>query len=401
MFFRYVAVSPQGRKVSGRIEAPSQESAIAALRAQSLRPIAINNAKRFQLKSTIHWGTSTSLSLSIWSQICGVLADLLSAGVPLSDALNLARERVKSRRAKTLLDRVYQKVRNGTALSQAFSYESGATPRLLTALVSAGEASGTLAQSFQTLATTFSDMTAFKKDLVSQVAYPLALCAMLAVAILFLSFSVLPQFEDIFESSQTQTPPITSFVLSAAELVRTLWQAPILALMALLLAVKLAKPTFVRIWESVCLSTPVLNGFLRKYEFERFARALGALTHGGSPLAVALNISTSAVTHSRLRRALEQSADRVKNGSALTQALRTNQSWPKDALTLIEIGERTGQLGAMTLKAADLCASDVRSTLKSIAGFAGPALTALMGALVAGVVAAVVVGVLSLNEAIY
>ncbi|MEM8986252.1 MAG: type II secretion system F family protein [Pseudomonadota bacterium] len=396
--YKYVAENADGKIVRGRIEAISDQAAIKALRASALSPIEVRPAPASE---GLSFGlTDQSLPNAAFARIARKLADLLGAGVPLRDALRLCANQERQARPKAFLERVTHRVSSGAPLSKAFQEDEVRPPRLVNALTLSAERTGRFAENFERLAASLEATEKFQKEIIGQLIYPLALTVLIALTLIFLSFFVLPQFEGIFETAAAAPPAATQFVLSAGAAIRAYWQWTPFVVLLVLLGARLAARYAREELDLFVLSLPIVGPLILKMETGRFCRSLGVLTVNGAPLADALPVAAEAIGSPKLRRTAKAAENAVRSGKLLSPAMADTGA-PQDAVSLIEIGERTGRLGDMLLKAAEQCEADVTTALKSFAALLGPLMTALMGLIVAGVIASVMVGVLSLNDAIY
>ncbi len=140
---------------------------------------------------------------------------------------------------------------------------------------------------------------------------------------------------------------------------------------------------------------------MRTLEAARYCRTLGLLLTSGQPLSRAESVARSALGSSELRARYARAGDAVRAGESLSAALGRENVLPAQALRFIELGERTGRLDAMLTRAAQLHDREVRTMLKRSVELIGPVMIAILGLCVGGVIAAVMSGVLSLNEVVY
>ncbi|MEM9496146.1 MAG: type II secretion system F family protein [Pseudomonadota bacterium] len=399
--FAYVAENDAGKIVRGQIDAASETLAARMLRTSKLAPIDISPAgtDSASLLSFLH--KERRLPVSVFARITRKLSDLLGSSIPLRDALRLCAAQEKHKTAQRFLERVTKRVSAGAVLSKAFRDDDLETPRLVNALTLSAERTGKFAENFERLADTLEAGEKFRREMIAQMVYPVALAILITLTLVFLSFFVLPQFETIFSTAGAEAPASTKFVLAAGAAVRAHWQLAPLLFLALLIGGRLAVQYAGDDIDRALTATPTIGSLLKKMEIGRFCRSLGALVVNGAPLAEALPVAAEAVSSPSLRRACKAAEKDVRSGKYLSPALREARAAPEEVTSLIEIGERTGRLGAMALKAADHCEADVSDALKRFAALASPVMTALMGLLVAGVIASVMIGVLSLNDAIY
>ena len=274
-------------------------------------------------------------------------------------------------------------------------------PRLITALISSGEAIGDLGGQLKRLASDLETRAKLRREIVGNLIYPAALFILIVLTMMFMSFVVLPQFETVFENTNTPPPAETKFVLSVGGFIRNWWSVIAISLVLSFVPARYLVRRYEIAWNKFIINVPVIGRSIFLANTARFCRSLGSLLCGGLPMAQALPIAREAIFTSVLRYRLERAEHDVRSGSALAAALRRHEAITMDALDLIEIGEKTGYLGKMVLRGADFAEDKLTSALKKIAALAGPIMTAIMGILTAGVIAAIMAGVMSLNEIAY
>ncbi|MEL7028210.1 MAG: type II secretion system F family protein, partial [Pseudomonadota bacterium] len=399
--FHYVASSSDGRTVKGVLDASDRQGALQALKAKRLAPISLKERVGRRGASGLSFTPKEHLPASAHARIARALADLLGAGVPLRDALALCAKRERSAKAAQFIERIEARVRGGEPLSKAIAEDRAEAPRLMIAMIRAAEQTGAFAPVLTKLADTLEASDKLRRETIAQLIYPSLLFVLVLLTIGFLSFYVLPQFERVFTSAAAEPPALTRAALAGGAWVRDHgWTTPFIVILGVI-AVRMIAGAYKPAVHRLALSAPGLGGLLRTVEVGRFCRSLGTLTASGTPLAAAFPVALNVVGNTHAQGRLATATERVRGGEALADALHHTRIAPTAVVSLIEIGERTGQLGDMTLKAADLCAEDARKVLSTGASIISPVMTVLMGALVAGVVAAVMVGVLSLNDAVY
>ncbi len=394
--FQYTAEAADGHVVEGEVKAIDRADALAQLLEGRLTPLSLKPASE---GLTLPRGSGTPLQGKLFERFAHRLAALNGAGVPLADALSLmARSDARlGRHAQKALDSVR---RGETLAAHLSSLPRGPSPEMI-ALIRVGEETGTLAAQLQLVADTLSRKAAFQKELISQLIYPLALCVLIILTLFFLAHFVLPQFEEIFAAGNAAPPPETAFVLDAGRVIREWgWAFPAIILGGVV-SIRLLRARYRGPLDRFTIKLPFLGALTKTAEMARFCRSLGALLIGGCTMAEALPIARAAVFNQSLLDGHEAAADGVRLGAPLSDAIAAKGLFPDEALELIRIGERTGQLGAMLVQAAQSGEERVTTTLKTLSGLLGPILTALMGAITAGVIAAVMIGVMSLNEAVY
>jgi len=399
--WQYLAESRAGKLVRGAITGADEAAALSQLAREGLRPISLKQSSRKPNSLLSNLPASNKLPGTVMTRIFRSLADLLGSGIELSDALHLLITRETKTDGTAWLQRLHEAIRSGAALSEAIAQDRIEVLPYVTALIEAGETTGDMATQLDLIANTLEAQQKMKSDLVAQLIYPASLCILIALTIVFLSYFVLPQFETIFVTADASPPSETVAVLAIGSAIRNFGAWFPAAFFGGLLVLLFAKHRYSDALSDLVLRLPWLGSVKRRLETVRYMRVLGAMTHGGAPLSSGLPVATRALASPALKTRYAHAGEAVRAGQSLSVSLERENVTTSEVLQLVEIGEKSGRLGEMLLKAADLCESDVVALLKRIAAIAGPVLTALMGLITAGVIAAVMSGVLSLNDAIY
>lgn len=396
----YTAEDRNGAVVEGALSANDLPDALKSLERQGLSPINMEK-ERNQRSGFGGWRKSTQLTQKDLTQFCTRMADLLSAGVSALQSLHIISNQTKNERVQRFSERLENKLRKGQTLSHALQQDSSSPPNTMIALVAAGETLGDMGGAFSQLALSFEAQTTLRREIVGQLIYPAALFILLVLTIIFLSFFVLPQFESVFATASAPPPPETQFVLSVASFIRRFWligaAATVGFILPLYFFIKSNKPK----WDQFVISAPVVGKLVRKMETARYSRSLGELLSGGLPLARAMPIAQSAVSNTSMSEALDHIQVQVKNGAPLSVAINATPCLASDIFAFFELGEETGDSGRMVTKGASYIEQEVSNALKRFAVLSGPIMTAIMGLMTAGVIAAVMTGVLSLNDTVY
>lgn len=396
--WRYTIEHEDGRLLRGEVVGRTEAEARLKLRALGGTPLEMTRATP---GGGLFSARRTHLVPSEILDFTRGIAELIDAGIPLRDALASLAQREKRPALRAALVRIEDQVRNGEAFSRALESDSAQLPRLLIALTRAGEASGLLAKNLMELAAQMEDERSLRQDLIGQMIYPMALVVLISLTLVFLSFFVLPQFETIFLDAGVAPPPETAFVLAVGGFLRVyaVWIPAVM--IALAIGAQLLARQFAAGLDRVLQALPVLGGTIRTLEAARYCRTLGLLLSSGQPLSRAEAVARSAIGSVSLQARYAIAGDAIREGESLSVALGRQQVLPAQALRFIELGEKTGRLDAMLTRAAQLHDREVRNMLKRSVELIGPVMIAILGLCVGGVIAAVMSGVLSLNEVVY
>ncbi|WP_049622673.1 type II secretion system inner membrane protein GspF [Frateuria defendens] len=399
--FRYRAVSAAGEMLEGQMEAASLDEVIGRLQDQGHTPLDAGPADAAGgsggLAALWRRGPFTGDQLA---QFTHQLATLLGAGQPLDRALGILLELPEGERAKKLVERVRDRVRGGTPLSQSLEEEHGVFPKLYISLVRAGEAGGSLEDTLRRLTEYLERSQQLRGSIINALIYPAFLMVGVLGSLVLLLAYVVPQFVPIFEDMQVPIPLITRAVLAIGTTIQDWWWLLLIVLGAGAFAwrARLRDPAARLAWHARLLTVRVAGPLLLKVETARIARTLGTLLKNGVPLLSALGIARQVTGNRALDDALAGAAEQVKGGAGLSLALAQSQRFPRLALQMVQVGEEAGQLDSMLLKVADTFELESKRAIDRLLAALVPALTIVMTVLVAIIMAAILLPLLSLTS---
>ena len=398
--FRFKAVAPNGEVVQGQMEAASADEVVAKLHEQGNLPLEAMPADAAQAAG---WGSlfrSTGVSQADVFIFTQQLATLVGAGLPLDRSLAVLADLAESPRLKLLVDRVRDQVRGGISLSEALDRQHGVFSRLYINMVRAGEMGGTLDATLGRLAQYLERAQELKSSVVSALIYPAILLLLAGGALIFLLVYVIPQFMPLFEQLGGDLPILTQIVLAFANAIRYGWWAIAIVVFTTLVYLQrqFRDPVTRMIWDTRILNLKWVGDLVTKIDTARLARTAGTLLKNGVPLLATLSIARNVLGNSALAEQVDTASKEVKTGSGLAHALAASKRFPRLALQMISVGEETGQLDDMLLRAADTYDREVRITIDRLMAAFVPVMTILLAGFIALIVISMVMAILSLNE---
>lgn len=398
--FRFKAVAPNGEVLEGKMDAASTDEVVAKLHEQGNLPLEAVPADQAQGVGLRALFRSSGVSQTDVAMFTQQLATLVGAGLPLDRSLLVLAELAESARLKRLVDRIRDEVRGGVSLSEALDRQHGVFSRLYVNMVRAGEMGGTLDHTLTRLAEYLERNQELKSSVVSALIYPCILMLLAGGALIFLLVYVIPNFMPLFEQLGGELPILTQIVLAMANALRYGWWAMLLAAAGVLVFFQrqFADPVTRLVWDTRLLNLKWIGDLLLKIDTARLARTAGTLLKNGVPLLSALSISKNVLGNSALAEQVEIANKDVKTGGGLAHALAAGKRFPRLALQMISVGEETGQLDEMLLRAADTYDREVRTTIDRLMAAFVPVMTILLAGFIAVIVISMVSAILSLNE---
>ncbi len=401
--FRYSAIDPAGKVLRGVMEAPSEAAVVERLQRGGSIPMRAEPAESRGALSELlarDWGRGSALSRQDVANMTRELAIMLTAGQDLDRSLRFLLETAPNGRVRRVMEQLRDAVRDGAPLSAALGRHPRSFPRLYIGLVRAGEAGGQLASTLHHLADLLENERGLAATVKSALIYPALLIVAAIGSITLLLTEVLPQFVPLFEQNGAALPPSTQFLIDAGAFVSNDGLYVLAGLAGLFVAARTAlrRPRLRLAADRFLLRLPVVGGLLRELLAARFTRTLGTLLVNGVPLIGALAIVRDVIGNSAAVAAVDVAAQSAKGGAGLARPLEQSALFPRRMVYLLRLGEENAELGPIALRAAAIHEQKTRTGVQRLVSLLVPAITIVMGAAVAGIVASLLLAMLSLND---
>ncbi len=328
------------------------------------------------------------------------LATLLKAGMPLVQSLDLLKRRVVSPTFRNVLDDVHEKVRSGTALSDAFASHGELFPRVYTASLLAGERSGNLDSVLRRFVEYTKIIDSVKRKTLSALVYPVILITLACIIVGIIVLYAVPAFSDFYSSFGADLPLVTRIIVRVSAILRSQF---------LLIAIVVASAVLVAIgwirrpgqrakFDHLILGLPMLGGVARKFSTSQMARTLATLLGGGLPLVNALDIAAKSVSNRYMAKHLEVVSLRVREGESFAAALDARKAFPDVAVKMAEVGESTGALQDMLNTVADFYDEEISTSMERFVTLIEPSLLVIMGIVIASLLLAMYMPLFQLSS---
>ena len=400
--YRYKAYTPDGAIKEGSIEAASNAVAVEMLYEQNLVPFLTSetvgeNAERWWNREIFSFG---SVSQSNLAEFTRELATLVSAELPLDEALRMLSSQSQSGPMRSLATSLLEKVMDGASFSQALFAKPDIFPGYYVSMVRAGEAAGSLGAVFEDLAHYLERRIEVRAKINSALIYPVILLVTAIVAIAIIMSVLIPRLAPLFDGTGRPPPlPIRVFEALDATLA-THWPALLvgsaLAVLAIIYILRLERVASAI--DRAKLNLPLIGGLVAKSEAATFARTLGSLLRSGVSLLPALQIVRSVSKNRSVVTALTGVVEEVREGAALAAPLERAGVFPAFALRLIAVGEESGRLDEMLLHAARIFEVQVQRQVDRLMSLMTPLLTLIIGLGVGGLLMSVMNAIMSVND---
>jgi type IV pilus assembly protein PilC len=312
------------------------------------------------------------------------LAALLKAGLPLFQALDVMLERQKDLVFRRSLTAVRERVKAGTALSEAFRAEGDKYPAIFAASLVAGERSGSLEGVLRRYVQYERLSANLKKKAVSASIYPLVLMVLMTGLVSVLLVKVIPAFQGFFEGFDAELPTATLVLIQISNLVRGAFWWIVAGLVAGAFAVTswLRRPGSGEALDRALLRLPYFGAMLRMYATSQLARTLSTLLTGGLPLLGAMEVAGQSVSNRAMAAALRQAAPHIREGQSLMTALESTGLLDNVALEMVKVGEQTGALADMLNAISEFFDEELDTRIATVLALVEPIMLVLMAIVV-------------------
>ena len=318
------------------------------------------------------------------------LATLLKAGMPLVQSLDILRTRLTNPLFKSVLDDVYEKVRSGTALSDAFAEHGDLFPSVYTASLMAGERAGNLDAVLRRYVAYSKTVDTVRSKTISAMIYPAILIGLAVVLVAIIMVKVVPTFSEFYLSFGSELPLSTRIIVGASDVIRQQF-LPILIVLGVGGAVFwnwVRQPGHGPKFDALLLKLPLVGTSFHKFATTQLARTLATLLGGGIPLVNALEIAARSTGNRHMGFELAAVATKVREGQSFSATMLERKTVPDVAIKMIEVGESTGALTEMLNSLADFYDEEIETDVARFVTVIEPAMLVFMGVVISGIVLA-------------
>ena len=329
------------------------------------------------------------------------MSALVNAGVPIVRGIDLMAAQQKLPLFKRALEAISLDVNQGGSLGQAMRRWPLVFDRLTVAMVEAGETGGVLDESLKRLAKLLEDNAKLQNQIKGALGYPVAVLVIAIAVFLGMTIFIIPTFAGIFDDLGAELPWFTQMMVDLSNLLRSPFSIPLVAALATLIFL------FVRFYstpagrlkvDGMILKVPLFGDLIQKTTTAQFCRTFSSLTRAGVPILLSLEIVKEVTSNAVISKGISQSREDVIQGVPLSIALGRLEVFPELAISMLSIGEETGEMDAMLSKVADFYEDEVESAVKALTSMLEPAMIVLVGGIVASILVAMYLPMFSVFE---
>ncbi len=320
------------------------------------------------------------------------LATLIDAGLPLLRGLTVLGKQEKDLVLKSTIAQLADAVQGGSTFSESMAQHPKIFNKLYVNMVKAGELGGVLELVLNRLAEFQEKAQKIKNKVVAAMAYPVIVLVIAMLILVFLLAFIVPKFEQIFNDmlAGKPLPALTRYVIAASNGMQTYWYYIIGAIFVIIFGYKMIanSPKGRVALDKIMLKAPLFGDLTRKSSISRFSRTLGTLVTSGVPILQALNITRDTAGNAIIADAVTKVHDAVKEGESIVQPLEASGVFPPMVISMVDVGEETGQLPEMLLKIAEVYDDEVDNAVEGLTSLLEPIMIVFLALIVGTIVIA-------------
>jgi type IV pilus assembly protein PilC len=400
-----------GRKRELTLEASSPAEARRNLRSRGILPTTLvrKEANKPVLTNKpaqgIDWGNLFEAKISVKEKalFANKLSAMVDAGVPIMRSLDLMRRQQKSALFRRALTAMTDEVNQGGSLGSAMRRWPKVFDNLSIAMVEAGEAGGVLDETLKRLSKLLEENARLQNQIKAAMGYPVTVLAIAILVFLGMTIFLIPTFADIFDQLGAQLPMFTQMMLDLSKLLRSSFS--IFLVGGIILGIYAfsryyATPLGRRQVDGILLKLPLFGDLLQKTASAQFCRTMSSLSKAGVPILMSLEIMHDTTTNSVVGDAISNSRNDISEGVPLSTALALKRVFPDMMVSMLAIGEETGEMDAMLSKVADFYEDEVSTAVKTLTSLIEPVMIVLVGGIVGSILLAMYMPMFSVFEKI-
>lgn len=384
-----------GKVVKASVQADSEVAAAKLLMSQGFTPHSIKEASE---DGNIFSKITNRVTLKDKVVFSRQLSTLIGAGLPLTQSLRTVHDQTENKKLQSVVDDIIASVEGGKSLSDSFSRHPQVFDNVFLALVTAGEASGTLDDALRRIAAQQEKDAAMISKIKGAMTYPAIVMAVIFGVVIFMMVAVVPQVKNLYTDLNQSLPFMTLVMVFIADMIVNYgWLILIIIGIAVYFTRQyLQTESGIKLKDTLKLNMPVFGRMFRKLYMARLSRTGQTLLNTGVPMLDMLRITAQAVNNTVVAGSINRAAEKVKGGKALSSSLKNEEHILPFVPQMISIGEQSGKIDEMLGKAAQVYEDELDEEIKSISTAIEPILMVVLAVVAGGLVGAILMPIYGL-----
>jgi type IV pilus assembly protein PilC len=327
---------------------------------------------------------------------------MINAGLPVLQCLAIIADQSSNPGFKKVITSIKDDIGSGGNLSDSMAKHPGVFDELYTNMIRSGELGGVLDTILERLSIYMEKAEALKRKIKSAMMYPVIVVSVAGLVIVFLMVKVIPTFEDVFKSFGKELPPLTKAIVGLSRFLQHSWY--ILAVVGVIIYMgvkafaKTEKGTYVL--DKLLLKIPVFGDLAKKAAVAKFSRTLGTLLKSGVPILEALETVAKTSGNKVVEEVINGARASIREGQGMTEPLKKGGVFPPMMLQMVSVGEETGKIDEMLMRAADFYEEEVDTAVEGLSSILEPLIIVFLGGSIGTIVVAMFMPMFALGDAV-
>jgi type IV pilus assembly protein PilC len=397
--FTYKVKNQDGKIFTGESRIKNEAELVAILEGKGLSPIEIKEKNAYSDIREISF-LKKKVKTKDLAVFCRQFAIVLEAGVPMATAMDVMRAQATNPTFKRALNDLYDDIQKGIQLSNSMKKHGDVFPEILMNMVEAGEISGQLDRVFTRMADHFEKEFKLNQKIKGALTYPIIVCCVAVGVIVIMMAKVVPSFAEILKGFGAEMPSFTKVLISISSVFKAFWWLILGGIIGLVVSGK----TFSKskdgkhFFGTLAIKLPILKAVTRNIITARLTRTLGTLMSSGVLLIQAMEVVQKILGNIVIAEKIEEVISEVKKGKGLTQPLTAMNYFPPMLISMVKIGEESGNLDYSLEKSADFYDQEVETSLQQLTALIEPLVIIVMALIVAFIILSILYPMMSIYQ---
>ena len=392
--FNYKAKDKKtGKIIKAAIQAENEQTAGRLLLEQGYTPLSITE------EGTGLFGGKGRVTTKDRIMFTRQLSTLIGAGLPLATSLRTVIEQTESKSMKQIAEEILTNVESGKTLFESCSAHPAVFNGVYTALIQAGETSGTLDMALKRLADQEEKDAAMLSKIKGALVYPGIILVVIIAVLAFMMIMVVPQVKNLYEDMGEELPGLTQTLVDISDFFANFWWLVLIVVGSIVGSIYFfikSTPAGRKAMDSVQIHVPLFGALFRKLYVSRFARTAEMLLATGVPMLDSVKIAINATGNVVIEEEYSKALEIIKGGKALSESLKDREYMLPLVPQMASIGEESGKIDEMLGKAASVYENELDEQINSISTMIEPILMVIMAGLIGVVVGGTLLPIYSL-----
>lgn len=397
--FNYLAKNSKGAITKGTIDAENKTAAEESLEAKSLTPISIKEEEKTNVLSFLE--TVGNIPAAERVMFAKQLSTLISAGIPISQAMHILEDQTNNKKLRKSVIEIGADIEGGLSFSAAMEKQKSIFSPLYVSMIKAGEVGGILDQTLEKISEEIEKEHELVTKIRGALAYPAVLFIAMVAVVIYMVTSIIPQIGNIFLEMGGKLPASTQLMLNLSDAIKKYGIFMAIGLVIFFFGFKATlkkNKKFRYFWHQLLNKLPLFGKLIIRVNVSRFSRTLGSLLSSGVTVLEALKVASETLQNEVFKKEVDEAAAKVKNGSALADALKGSRNFPAIVPQMIAVGEETGTMDTILIKLTEYYEKEITNAIATLSSLVEPIMMVVAGVVVGFIVISVISPIYQMTE---